>query len=74
MRIIFLVFLYTVALLLVKGGHNYDSVIGLPTCGMVGNVLVFVHLGISLWCAIKMGQNTIDKDKRKEELGYVFLH
>ena len=70
--VIMLVFVYTLAVLLLKGGDNYDSIVGLESCSWVGNLLVFFHFGISLYCSKAMGHSIIEKDNKKVDLGYMF--
>ena len=57
--IVLIVFIYTIGTLLLKGGHHYDSLIGLPQCGSIGNLLVFCHLGLSYYISKKMGASII---------------
>lgn len=71
-KLIAFVFLYTVLVLLLKGNNQFDSIVGISSCGFMGTLLIFVHLGVSYFCARRMSLDIILKDQRKEELGYIF--
>jgi len=55
-------FLVTVLVLFLKGGHHYNSMIGISSCGFIGNLLVVGHLGLSFWCSKYMATKIIEKD------------
>lgn len=50
-KIVVFIFAYTVLVLLVKGGQNYQSYVGLPSCSAGGYLLVAAHLALSFICA-----------------------
>lgn len=59
LKMIGFVFLVTLIVLLIKGGHHFDSIIGLEACGFIGNLLIFVHLGLCFYCARQMALKII---------------
>lgn len=65
LKIIGFVFLYTLAALLLKGGHNYSSLIGIDSCGLLGTSIVFIHLGLSYYFSKTMAIKIVQKDHKK---------
>lgn len=55
-----------------KGGNNYNSIIGLEKCGYFGDFLIVIHLLLGYILSKKFGEHAIDIDSKKEGLGFVF--
>lgn len=52
-------YLFTLALSLIRGGPKFDSIIGLNPCGLFGWVLLFFHLGVSIYLSKRIVSNII---------------
>lgn len=70
--IIGFIFIYTLIIFLIKGGNQFHSIFGINSCGLIGNILVACHFIVSFYCSKKLSTSIILKDKKKEELGFVF--
>lgn len=44
MKLVCGIFLYTVVVLLARGGETYESWAGLESCGIGGFILILIHL------------------------------
>ncbi len=46
-------YIFTVIIYLLRGGSNFDSIVGIDSCGLGGWILLFVHLGVSLYLSYR---------------------
>lgn len=64
-------YVFTVLISLVRGGAKYDSVIGMDPCGIMGWVMLFMHLGVSAYVSVRIGnyikQEAEDNKSFREE-------
>jgi len=58
--------------MLIKGGTSFDSIIGIPKCSFLSQLVVVVLIGISYQYARYIFKKQYRSDIRKEELGFVF--
>ena len=61
LKIVGFVFLYTVIILLCKGGENYSSFIGLESCTAGGYILIAIHLLLSFLCSKSIAMKIFER-------------
>ena len=44
---------------LIRGGSNFDSILGLNPCGFFGWIVLFIHLGTSIYLSLRTCKNII---------------
>lgn len=65
LKVVGFIFLYTIIVLLIKGGENYPSIIGLTECGMGGYFFVLLHAVLSFIIAKSVAIQMFEKDAEK---------
>jgi hypothetical protein len=61
-KVIGQIFLYTVIVLLFKGGRNYSSIIGLESCGIGSYIVIFSHLVLSFLYSKSIAMKKYEED------------
>lgn len=64
--------LYSIVLLLCKGGSSFDSIIGLEHCGVGSWMCVLLHVALSYLYSKSIAMKQYQLDLEKESLRMVF--
>jgi uncharacterized membrane protein YfcA len=66
------VYLYSIVLLLVRGGNTTPSIIGLEHCNIGSWVCAGLHLVLSYLYSKSIAIKQFQRDTEKESMGFVF--
>ena len=72
MKVILHIYVYTIFILLCKGGRTFDSIIGLERCSYGTWIFSLFHFTLSFLYTKSLAIKKYQLDTEKENLGFVF--
>lgn len=65
------IYVYTIVLILIRGGSSFQSIIGLEVCHIGSYLCAIFHLILSYLYSKSIAIKRFQQDLEKESLGYV---